>query len=102
MQQDISQTADTLLKEGGKLANNSPDTADLASELSEQDVAVSLLDSAWGTFDQIEVALERIDQGSYGFCEDCGEEIPAERLDALPYAAHCVRCAARREAEAVR
>jgi DnaK suppressor protein len=98
MQQEITNTADALTKDGGKLASNSPDTADLASELTEQDVAVSLLDSARGTFNQIEVALNRIDEGRYGFCEDCGVEIPMERLEALPYAVHCVHCAARREA----
>jgi RNA polymerase-binding protein DksA len=102
MRQDISNTADALMKEGGKLAGNSPDTADLASELTEQDVAVSLLDSARGTFDQISIALDRMDEGRYGYCEDCGVEIPVERLEALPYAVHCVHCAARREKERAR
>ena len=99
VQQDISQTAGVLLNEVGESTSASPDTADLARELSEQDVAVSLLDTATGTVDQIQAALDRIDDGSYGFCEDCGERIPEERLAALPYAAHCVRCAARREAD---
>jgi DnaK suppressor protein len=99
MRQDISQTAGVLLNDVGEATSASPDTADLARELSEQDVAVSLLDSASDTVDQIQAALDRIDEGSYGFCEDCGARIPEERLAVLPYAAHCVQCAARREAE---
>ena len=102
MQQGISKTAGVLLNDVGESTSASPDTADLARELSAQDVAVSLLDSASGTVDQIEAALERIDSGSYGICQDCGATIPAERLAALPYAAHCVQCAARREAETAR
>jgi RNA polymerase-binding protein DksA len=37
-------------------------------------------------------ALERIDEGGYGTCEHCGSPISYERLEALPYAANCVRC----------
>ncbi len=102
LRQDISQTTDVLLIESSELASNAPDAADLASDLSGQDVAVSLLDNASGTINQIESALERMDNGSYGLCEDCGSAIPAERLEVLPYATHCVGCAARREAAAGR
>lgn len=41
-------------------------------------------------------ALERIDKGTYGECASCGAEIPAGRLDIMPEAPFCVRCAARR------
>ena len=61
VQQDISQTAGVLLNEVGESTSASPDTADLARELSEQDVAVSLLDTATGTVEQIQAALDRID-----------------------------------------
>ena len=44
---------------------------------------------------QIEVALARIAQGTYGTCARCGSEIADERLEALPYATWCVRCAER-------
>jgi hypothetical protein len=49
------------------------------------------------TLDQIEAAIERIEDGSYGRCEECGEEIPKSRLEAIPYAAECVRCASQEE-----
>ena len=55
----------------------------------------------WGatktTLDQIEAAIGRIEDGSYGRCEQCGEQIPKTRLDAIPYAAECERCASQQE-----
>ncbi len=75
----------------------SPDTADCAGEVVEQDLALSLLDNAAGTLDQIEAALRSIDDGGYGRCADCGTRIPPARLEAMPYATCCVQCAARQE-----
>jgi DnaK suppressor protein len=40
-------------------------------------------------------ALAKLDEGSYGECDSCGDRIPAERLEALPWSALCVRCASR-------
>jgi DnaK suppressor protein len=45
---------------------------------------------------QIDLAIERIDAGTYGDCEDCGTAIPIERLRALPHTTRCVSCAAKR------
>ncbi len=45
---------------------------------------------------RIEHALERMDVGTYGECEDCGTAIPLERLRALPHSTLCVACAAKR------
>jgi DnaK suppressor protein len=44
----------------------------------------------------VERALEKLDEGSYGTCDVCGEPIPSERLDAVPWATLCVDDAARR------
>jgi RNA polymerase-binding protein DksA len=43
--------------------------------------------------DDIERALQRLDAGTYGYCDACGEPIGAARLDALPCTVHCFRCA---------
>ena len=45
----------------------------------------------------IEEALQRMAQGTYGICLDCGEKIAIERLKALPYARYCIRCEDARE-----
>jgi DnaK suppressor protein len=45
---------------------------------------------------QIDVALGRMDAGTYGDCEDCGNAIPVERLRALPHTTRCVSCASKR------
>lgn len=42
---------------------------------------------------RIEAALRRIDEGEYGYCADCGEEISDKRLEADPSATHCINCA---------
>jgi DnaK suppressor protein len=46
---------------------------------------------------QIDAALRRLEAGEYGICRDCGEEIGAGRLEALPFALDCGDCAGRRE-----
>ena len=56
----------------------------------ERDLALSA--QARAAVEEIDKALEKIDLGTYGVCEQCGENIPKERLRALPYAALCVRC----------
>ena len=49
----------------------------------------------YATVAEIDQALERIDGGTYGRCVACGELIPAERLQAVPWAALCVPCSAK-------
>jgi DnaK suppressor protein len=41
---------------------------------------------------EIRVALERINQGTYGVCAECGDDIPMKRLEALPFAMYCTDC----------
>ena len=56
----------------------------------ERDLALSA--QARAAIEEIDRALERIDAGTYGVCEQCGERIPKERLKAIPYARLCVKC----------
>ena len=46
---------------------------------------------------EVDAALGRMDDGSYGRCESCGRDIPAARLEVRPFARRCVTCAAREE-----
>ena len=66
--------------------------ADHASEMVDREVDVSLEENAEQIVYEIDRAVARIDAGSYGRCERCGQEIPEERLDAVPYATLCVTC----------
>ena len=56
----------------------------------ERDLALSA--QARAAIDQIDAAIAKIHDGTYGRCENCGTAIPKERLKALPYAALCVKC----------
>ena len=56
----------------------------------ERDLALSAQNRA--AVDEIDRALAKIDIGTYGLCEQCGQPIPRPRLKALPYAALCVSC----------
>ena len=71
--------------------------AELGSDNSDQELTLGFLGSDKDAFDQIEAAIGRIEDGSYGRCEECGGRIPKSRLDAIPYAAQCVRCASQQE-----
>ena len=94
---DMTQIEDDALKDHCKTTSIPTDMEEIGSDNAEQELTVSLLGSDKDTFDQIEAALQRIDDGSYGECEECGEQIPKSRLEAIPYAAQCVRCASQQE-----
>lgn len=72
--------------------------ADDATEAFEQAKDLALLQNAQRLLEQVRDALERLDDGTYGKCESCGESIDPARLDALPHATLCLRCQQRLEA----
>ena len=99
---DVDQMADAALKKSRSEANGDLSSmpihmADIGSDNFEQEFTLSLMESEGGTLEQIESALERIEDGEYGQCEECGARIPKTRLNALPYATMCVKCASRLE-----
>jgi DnaK suppressor protein len=73
------------------------DPADAGSASFERETAQSLSNHARRLLTQIDDALRRMDAGSYGTCESCGEQIEADRLEALPYATLCMTCKRREE-----
>lgn len=52
----------------------------------------ALISATQQSIDQTDRALRRISDGSYGRCDRCGQDIPRERLEALPHARYCVPC----------
>ena len=73
------------------------DEADHASTCAQIDEHNALTSVLRTRLDDLAIALERCDVGSYGRCEECGCIIPADRLDLFPAASHCVGCKQRRE-----
>jgi DnaK suppressor protein len=98
LQGDVMQMEDNALnKEHNNNTHMPTDMAELGSDNFDQELTLSLLGSEKNALDQIDGALKRIEDGSYGQCEECGKEIPKARLEAIPYAAFCVQCASQRE-----
>ena len=73
--------------------------ADAGSDSYEQDFALSLLSQEQDALNEIQEALQRIDDGSYGVCEMSNESIPLERLEAIPFARYTVVCQSQIEKE---
>lgn len=82
----------TLQQVGRSGDHVTPDSVDLASETSEFDVAVSAANIEGQELEAIDDALERIERGDFGRCEECGQAIGAKRLEALPCARRCIGC----------
>ena len=96
---DMTQMENDTLKDHCKTTSIPTDMEELASDNADQELTASLLGNDKDTLDQIEAAIGRIEDGSYGRCEQCGEQIPKPRLDAIPYAAECERCASQQEGD---
>ena len=77
---------------GSDLDHNFADSGQVAAEVGE---ARSLAGSLEDQLAAVQEALDRIDGGTYGLCESCGEPIGDARLEAMPETRWCIRCAAR-------
>ncbi len=84
----------------GNLSNAPMHPADLGTDTFNQEVSLGLYENEEQLLEQVSAALRRIDEGSYGQCSECGQEITRERLDAIPYSIQCVACARELQGEA--
>lgn len=75
----------------------SADWAEQASERENDEVLESLGNASKNELAMINNALSRINSGEYFSCSICGEEIPAARLELLPFSTHCIKCAEKLE-----
>jgi RNA polymerase-binding protein DksA len=71
--------------------------ANTASATLGREIDYTLGDNAEQVISEIDAALQRIEDGTYGFCASCGREIPSARLEANPWASLCIDC--KRKAE---
>ena len=71
--------------------------ADTATETYDRELDYTLGENAEHVLAEIDAALKRIDDDTYGTCTNCGHEIPPERLEARPWATLCIACKRERE-----
>jgi len=97
---DVNTLANAALATGGGGSSSSSvpsHIADMGSDTYEQHNTLLLMNSEGEVLEQIEAALERIEEGVYGTCTECGKIIPKTRLNAIPYTPCCVKCASELE-----
>ncbi|MFL5950648.1 MAG: TraR/DksA C4-type zinc finger protein [Gaiellaceae bacterium] len=89
--------AGTLSDEAGEESAYDNHLADTATETYDRELDYSLEENSEHVLAEIDAALKRIDDGTYGICTNRGEQIPVERLEARPYATLCIDCQRERE-----
>jgi RNA polymerase-binding protein DksA len=99
---DLNQMTDEALRRdqpesSGNLSNVPLHMADVGTENYDQEFTLSLIENEQEVLTQIYDALARIENGTFGACENCGLPIAKPRLQAIPYARHCIDCARERE-----
>jgi DnaK suppressor protein len=101
----LTERLDELLGENNKSVNGMddlgerlPDPSDRATMESERNFTLRMWERESGLIGKILEALNRIDEGTYGICEECEEEISEGRLKARPVTTLCIDCKKREEA----
>ena len=99
---NVNEMADETLKKSrmdasGDLSSMPIHMADIGTDNYEQEFALGLMDSERKLLTEIDLALQRIEQGTYGICEATGNPIAKARLEAQPWARYCVEYARMRE-----
>jgi DnaK suppressor protein len=95
LEKDRSRLIDEIQAETAKLNSYTevnPDPFDLADKSFQQDITAGRLRYMKRNLKQVEAALKRIQEKTYGICVRCGKHINPERLEAMPYATLCVNC----------
>ena len=88
----LLQAKKTLTEESSFDTDDLPDEIDLASSEYTQSMIFRLRDREKFLLAKIDKALARIEDGTFGICEKCEEEISAKRLEARPVTTLCIRC----------
>jgi RNA polymerase-binding protein DksA len=77
----------------GGISNVPLHLGDFGSHEADTEVDLHLIENEEHLIKEVSLALERIEQGTFGECESCGKKIGKERLQVLPYIRFCIRCA---------
>ena len=97
MLEEAQQKGDSTLEELTDSNEVFADPADRATAESDRSFTLRIRDRERRLIRKIQAALQRIDDGSYGACEDCGEEIGVPRLKARPVTKLCINCKSKQE-----
>ncbi|MCK4941660.1 TraR/DksA C4-type zinc finger protein [candidate division WOR-3 bacterium] len=92
LEYESEQIARTQLEASGDLAAYSNHMADQGTETERRELTSQIISTRRDTLFEIDHALRKITQGTYGFCEQCEKMIPKRRLKFLPQARLCINC----------
>lgn len=93
IRKDVTREIQLDMKEGREgEAGDGRDTYDIASDERDREINLLLGDRERKKLEQVDDALQRLDAGEYGECEECGGEIASGRLEAMPFSRLCVTC----------
>lgn len=95
----LSSARKTLAEEATVDTDDLPDEIDLASSEYQQGMVLRLRDREKYLIEKIDRALEKIDRGTFGTCEECSEPITVKRLEVRPETTMCIRCKEEQEKE---
>jgi DnaK suppressor protein len=87
-----SELAKVLRNREGIAIEKSPDALDEVQHAAERELAIRNLDRESHLLRNVKAALRRIEEGTYGVCLNCEEEISPKRLEAVPWTPFCIRC----------
>ncbi len=90
-------SANTIKDSTGELSSYTYHMADLGTDAQEREKKFHLASKSGRLLYHIDEALRRIKDGTYGKCSQCGEEISASRLEAVPHARMCIECKEKEE-----
>jgi DnaK suppressor protein len=97
MRDDLDRTVAILRGEHPLARGGAAESGDAGANLTEADRNQAAVQAALEQRTEVAAALARIDDGSYGRCVDCGNEIPDPRLEARPTTVRCVPCQSKRD-----
>jgi RNA polymerase-binding protein DksA len=92
-----AETPGSLTDDSGEEAAYDNHLGDTATVTYDRELGYTLEENSEHVLADIDAALKRIDDGTYGICTNCSQEIPEERLEARPWATLCIDCQRERE-----
>jgi len=97
LMEDLLSQADTTVSDMNTPKGNFPDPADRATYEADRNFELRIRDREYKLIKKVRNALDRIENGTFGICETCGEDISFKRLQARPVTTQCIECKTKEE-----